>query len=94
MKMFLYTQLRKLLRCCGSRAFIFDSESGFFPPRIPDPRSNNDNNNKKEEGKKEIVVFPFLVAINFTKLKFFSGRVKDMSQLTKNLGMFNLKNCS
>jgi hypothetical protein len=52
--MFLYTKLRKLLRCCGSRAFIFDPESGLFPPRIPDPRSyNNENNNKKEEEKKK-----------------------------------------
>jgi hypothetical protein len=31
---------------------VADPDYGFFPPRIPDPRSNNDNKNKKEEGEK------------------------------------------
>jgi hypothetical protein len=43
---------------CLSRILIF------FPSRISYPG----NNNKKEEKAKKLGVFPFFVALNFTKL--------------------------
>ncbi len=49
---------------CGSRMFIPDPWSWFLP--IPDPGSEY---SKKREGWKKLVVIPFFVAINFTKLK-------------------------
>jgi hypothetical protein len=36
----------------------------FYPFRIPDPKSAT-----KERGEKKLVVIPFFVATNFTKLK-------------------------
>jgi hypothetical protein len=49
--------------------FISDPGSLFLPipdpgSRIPDPKTAT-----KESGEKKLVVIPFFVAINFTKLK-------------------------
>jgi hypothetical protein len=49
-------------QCCGSGMFIPDP--GFYPFRIPDPKTAT-----KERGEKKFVVKPFFVATNFTKLK-------------------------
>ena len=62
-------------QCCGSRMFIPDPGSRiliFTHPgsripdlgsRIPDPKTAT-----KERGEKKLVVIPFYVATNFTKL--------------------------
>ncbi len=49
-------------QCCESGMFISDPD--FYPSRIPDPKTAI-----KERGEKKLVVIPFFVAINFTKLK-------------------------
>ncbi len=60
-----------ILQCSGSGMFIPDPD--FYPSRIPDPGSwisdpgSKDSN--KREGWKKLVVIPFYVATNFTKLK-------------------------
>ncbi len=43
----------------------------FYPSRIPDPGSRipNPKTAAKERGEKKLVVMPFYVATNFTKLK-------------------------
>jgi hypothetical protein len=53
-------------QCCGSGMFILDPN--FYPSRIPDPGSKNSN----KRGVKKLVVIPFFVAINITKLKIIS----------------------
>ncbi len=55
-------------QCCGSGMFIPDPGSWFLPipdpgSRIPDPKTAT-----KERGEKKLVVIPFYVATNFTKL--------------------------
>jgi hypothetical protein len=40
------------------------ADPDFYPSRISDPKTAT-----KERGKKKLVVIPFYVAINFTKLK-------------------------
>ncbi len=56
-------------QCCGSGIFIPDPGSWFLPipdlgSRIPDPKTAI-----KERDEKKLVVIPFFVAKNFTKLK-------------------------
>jgi hypothetical protein len=48
-------------QCCGSGMFIPDPD--FYPSRIPDPKTAT-----KERGEKKLVVIPFYVATNVTKL--------------------------
>jgi hypothetical protein len=57
------------MQCCGSGMFIPDPD--FYPSRIPDPgsRISDPKTAKKERGEKKLVVIPFYVATNFTKLK-------------------------
>ncbi len=59
-------------QCCGSGMFIPNPGSWFLP--IPDPGSRisdpgSKNSSKREGWKKNLVVIPFYVATNFTKLK-------------------------
>jgi hypothetical protein len=51
-------------QCGGSGMFIPILDLDFYPSRIPDPKTAT-----KEKGEKKIVVKPFFVATNFTKLK-------------------------
>ncbi len=60
--------LQKYVQCCGSGMFIPNPD--FYPflipdlgSRIPDPKTAT-----KERGEKKLVVRPFFVATNFTKL--------------------------
>ncbi len=46
-----------LFQCCGSGMFIPDP--GFYPSRIPDPKTAT---TKKERGEKNLAVIPFFVA--------------------------------
>jgi hypothetical protein len=51
----------------GSRILIFTHPGSQIPDpgsRIPDPKTAI-----KERGEKKLVVIPFIVSINFTKLK-------------------------
>jgi hypothetical protein len=48
-------------QCCGSGMFIPDPD--FYPSRIPDPKTAT-----KERDEKKLVVIPFYVATNLTKL--------------------------
>jgi hypothetical protein len=57
------------MQCCRSGINIPDSGSKFSPipdpgSRIPDPKTAT-----KEMGKKKLLVIPFFVATNLTKLK-------------------------
>ncbi len=57
------------VQCCGSGMFIPDPGTWFLPipnpgSRIPDPKTATN-----ERGEKKLVVIPFFVATNFTKLK-------------------------
>jgi hypothetical protein len=52
---------RAKMQCGGSGMFIPDPD--FYPSRIPDPKTAT-----KERGEKKIVVIPFFIAINLTKL--------------------------
>jgi hypothetical protein len=56
-------------QCGGSGMFIPDPE--FYPSRIPYPGSRipDPKAATKERGEKKLVVIPFYVATNFTKLK-------------------------
>jgi hypothetical protein len=45
---------------------MFIPDPDFYPSRISDPKTAI-----KEGGEKILVVIPFFVAINFTKLKIF-----------------------
>jgi hypothetical protein len=50
----------------------------FYPFRIPDPKTAT-----KERGEKKLVVKPFFVATNFTKLKiilFLNAEQKNLVQ--------------
>jgi hypothetical protein len=49
------------VQCCGSGIFIPDPD--FYPSRIPDPKTAT-----KERGEKKIIVIPFYLASNVTKL--------------------------
>jgi hypothetical protein len=40
------------------------ADPDFYPSRIPDPKTET-----KERGEKKLVVIPFYVTTNFTKLK-------------------------
>jgi hypothetical protein len=51
-------------QCCGSRMFIPDPDFLPIPDRIQDPKTPT-----KERSEKKLVVVPFFVATNFTKLK-------------------------
>jgi hypothetical protein len=54
----------------------------FYPFRIPDPKTAT-----KERGEKKLVVKPFFVATNFTKLKiiyFLKAKEKNLGQFSKN----------
>ncbi len=55
-------------QCCGSGMFIPDPD--FYPSRIPDPGSRipDPKTATKVRGEKKLVVIPFYVATNFTKL--------------------------
>ncbi len=69
--------------------FIPDPGFRFLP--IPDPKTAT-----KERGEKKSVVIPFLVAINFTKLKiilFLNAEEKKLGQFPKNYRTFYPKNC-
>jgi hypothetical protein len=81
--------IRKLLSWEFSRILIFFHSGS----RIPDSWSNN--NNKWARKNNQIVVLPFVVAINFTKvekhLMFWTWTEQDLSHLTKNLSIFNPK---
>ncbi len=50
---------------------MFIQDPDFYPSRIPDPGSRipDPKTATKERGEKKLVVIPFIVAINFTKLK-------------------------
>jgi hypothetical protein len=54
-------------QCCGSGMFIPDPD--FYPSWIPDLGSRNQKQQQQRWMKKKIVVIPFFVATNFTKLK-------------------------
>ncbi len=43
---------------------MFIPDPDFYPFQIPDPKTAT-----KKRGEKKLVVIPFIVAINFTKLK-------------------------
>ncbi len=60
---------RNRLQCCGSGMFIPDPD--FYPSRIPDlvSRIPDPKTATKERGEKKLVVIPFFVATNFTKLQ-------------------------
>jgi hypothetical protein len=45
-------------------SWIPDPDSDFNPSQIPDPKTAT-----KERGEKKLVVIPFYIATNFTKLK-------------------------
>jgi hypothetical protein len=50
-------------QCCGSGMFIPDPDFTHPGSLIPDPKTAT-----KERGEKKLVVIPFYVATNFTKL--------------------------
>jgi hypothetical protein len=68
-------------QCYGSGMFIPDPD--FYPFRIPDPKTAT-----KERGEKKLLVKPFFVATNFTKLKiilFFKYWRKKFGPVFKEL---------
>jgi len=79
---------------CLSRILIFTHPGSRIPDlasRIPDPKTG-----RKERGEKQLVVIPFFVAINFTKLKiiyFWNAEEKMLGQFSKNYRTIYLKNC-
>ena len=80
---------KRISQCCGSGMFIPDPY--FYPFRLPDLGSKNSN---KREGWKKIVVKPFFVAKNFTKLKiilFFKCVRKKFGPVLKKLELFTQK---
>ncbi len=67
-------------------------EPDFYPSRISDPGSKNSN---KRERWKKLVVIPFYVATNFTKLEIilvFKCWKKNSGQFSKNYRTFYPKN--
>ncbi len=81
-------------QCCGSGMLIPDPDFPHPGSRISDPRSKNSN---KRKGWKKIVVIPFFVATNLTKLKiivFFEMlKKKKLDQFSQNYRTFYPKNC-
>jgi hypothetical protein len=70
----------------------------FSPSRIPDLGSRNQKQQQKRGVKKKLVVLlvPFFVATNITKLKiilFWTGEEKNSGQFIKNYKTFYPKNC-
>jgi hypothetical protein len=88
--------MKEKKQCCGSGMFIPDSGSRIpdpdcYPSRIPDPKRAT-----KERGEEKLVVIPFYVATNFTKLKIIlvlKCRRKKIGQFSKNYRNFYPKNC-
>jgi hypothetical protein len=66
------------VQCCGSGKFIPDPD--FYPSRIPDPKTVTN-----ERGENKLVVIPFFVAINFTKLKII--RITGIELFTQKLSL-------
>jgi hypothetical protein len=69
---------------------MFIPDPDFYPFRIPDLGSRIQKQQQKRELKK-IVVKPFFVATNFTKLKiilFLNAEEKNLGQFSKNYRTF------
>ena len=68
---------------------MFISDPDFYPSRIPDPKTAT-----KERGQKKLVIKPFFVATNFTKLKknyFSNAEEKNLGQFSRIIELFTQK---
>jgi hypothetical protein len=66
---------------------MFIPDPDFYPSRIPDPKTAT-----KERGEKKLVVIPFYVATNCTKLYYFSFEVlkKTSRFVTATVAVFDV----